>query len=438
MIFREDLDAQQRKLDQALARKADLEGQVKQREAGHARLAELRAQARTRQKSNAADEQQQQDELAHASADLKQLRKQIMPAMKDGYGEKEVQRLQLSLASLRQTFENTSRAHEELAAIDAANEAALTALLDHIRGVKVRYRKLVKFKVRLPQPTPVILQMVDLERTCLDLIALVAEAEDKIPTLRAKIESSTEKNHLGAAEVERLEARARSVALEIEQIKAEVTATFAQLETFSISLRVTNEATKAEVDKSQETRAVVESLCAMIKKEESEFVARLEKCQKERAEFPARLKQASDDKAATIAKKKSILEEVGRKLDDIRQELIRRQGGLPIVQQLTGELEKEWVEHQRLLDVFERNDRRRQSTLLDLQRTQTAIREIEAKFPSTGKVKRTKGLQELEAIYEDALIQNRQMGIDLAALKDEAAVLQEMNLTLSAGLRDSN
>jgi hypothetical protein len=49
-------------------------------------------------------------------------------------------------------------------------------------------------------------------------------------------------------------------------------------------------------------------------------------------------------------------------------------------------------------------------------------------------VKRAKGLPELEAIYEDALIQNRQMGIDLAALKDEAAVLQEMNLTLSAGL----
>jgi hypothetical protein len=65
-----------------------------------------------------------------------------------------------------------------------------------------------------------------------------------------------------------------------------------------------------------------------------------------------------------------------------------------------------------------------------------ALREFAARWPVKGKVKvkTKKGFDELQGIYEEALIQNRQMALDHAALREEIVVLEEMNATLNPGL----
>jgi hypothetical protein len=74
------------------------------------------------------------------------------------------------------------------------------------------------------------------------------------------------------------------------------------------------------------------------------------------------------------------------------------------------------------------------SIRFDLERTDTAMREFAARWPMNGKLKVKKGFDELQCVYEEALIQNRQMPLDHAALKDEITVLEEMNATPKAAM----
>jgi hypothetical protein len=129
-----------------------------------------------------------------------------------------------------------------------------------------------------------------------------------------------------------------------------------------------------------------------------------------------------------------MCEGLEKKLEELRQDLIERQSNHPVVLALTSELEQEWIEHQTLLEVFEDAEKKLHVMQLDLERTELAMREMEIRWPVRGKVKRRKGIGELESVYEEALIQNRQLGRDLALLKDEVAVLEEMNQTLRTGL----
>jgi hypothetical protein len=47
---------------------------------------------------------------------------------------------------------------------------------------------------------------------------------------------------------------------------------------------------------------------------------------------------------------------------------------------------------------------------------------------------RKKGIGELGSVYEEALIENRQLGRDFVLLNDEVPVLEGMNHTLRTGL----
>jgi hypothetical protein len=129
-----------------------------------------------------------------------------------------------------------------------------------------------------------------------------------------------------------------------------------------------------------------------------------------------------------------MIDQLQKRLQDVRQDLMHRQSDLPVVQSLTGELEREWVQHQKLFDVFVRKNTAMLKAQAEVERTETAIREIEVKWPINGKVKEKKGIEELVFLYEEALIQNRQMAVDMLSLRDEVAVLEEMNATLKAGL----
>jgi hypothetical protein len=129
-----------------------------------------------------------------------------------------------------------------------------------------------------------------------------------------------------------------------------------------------------------------------------------------------------------------MIEQLEKKLDEVRQNLAARQAALPIVQELTEVLEKEWVEHQKLVDVFQKREAKWQALQRDLQRTEDAITEISMRWPVMGKVKRKKGMGELECIFEEALIQNRQMTMDHVLLKEEVAALEELHAGLKKGL----
>jgi hypothetical protein len=61
-----------------------------------------------------------------------------------------------------------------------------------------------------------------------------------------------------------------------------------------------------------------------------------------------------------------------------------------------------------------------------------AIQEVQRLWPADGKVKRKKGVQELEALYEEALAENRTLGQDVSLLDDEVAAMEEIHRTLES------
>jgi chromosome segregation ATPase len=345
-----------------------------------------------------------------------------------------LQRLEAALPSAREKFESLSHTYDKLAATDSANAAALGPIREQVRKVRERFAILAKFKRRLPPSAPVMFHIDDLENTYRHLREFVAQCTAEIPCVRAKIEATTAKHGAIKAELERLTTETDRVIGEIDEKKAQIAAVFAQLETSSSLLQSINEERKQEVHKMKPARAEIDKLRTRVREAELELIAQGEKLQTELNTYNPKLKAAREDNATLLQKKRVMCEGLEKKLEELRQDLIERQSNQPEVQALTHELEQEWIEHQKLLEVFEDTEKKLQNTQLDLERTELAMREMEIRWPVKGSVKRKKGIGELESVYEEALIQNRQLGRDLALLKDEVAVLEEMNQTLRTGL----
>jgi chromosome segregation ATPase len=253
-----------------------------------------------------------------------------------------------------------------------------------------------------------------------------------IPQLRARINAKESKSRLRLAELHRLGADCDAAAQDMLLAKGVATSTFAQLGALSASLQSTNTAMKASLDASQSARLQIEGLRRQLRQVNITGPEKVARKRAEVEEIPKRIKVESNEKVALLAKRRVLVERLERKLEEVRTELVERQSTHPALQELTHQLEREWVEHQQLFDAFERTEAKMHSIQSDLDRTDTAIREFAARWPTQGKRKTTKGFDQLVYTYEEALLQNRQMAFDHAALTEEIAVLEEMNATLCA------
>jgi hypothetical protein len=129
-----------------------------------------------------------------------------------------------------------------------------------------------------------------------------------------------------------------------------------------------------------------------------------------------------------------MLEQLQKKLEDVRVEMIQKQVETPLVHQLTADLETEWVDHQKLFLFCESRCAALKKEEENLQRIELAMREVHSRWPMDGEVKRKKGFPELEALFEEALAENRELGQEVSMLTDEVEALEEMNHTLKAVL----
>jgi hypothetical protein len=393
-----------------------------------ARLVQLRADiARAREESKL-EEQKQMEIFSKTTSELNTLRNpdsSTRPSSK----------LEGDLALLQTTLEKRVVLLHGVQASAGVSEATLSAWMSNNQDLKQRFRKLEKLKVRQPPPVPLILQLEELEVVRSDLQKSILDMESVgIPQLRAKIEAKEKKNHLKHAGLRKLAAECDATACNIEVTKAAISSTFAQLEAKSAALQTINLEMKATLDASQSARSQIERLRLELKQEQILSTEKIHRKKSEVSDIPRKVQLTQDAKAAQLVKRTTLIEQLERKLEEARFELIQRQSALPVVQELTHQLEREWVEHHRLLCGFEKAQARTNAIREDLERTEKAVAEFEVRWPMKGKIKTKRGLPELESVYEEALIQNRQMADDHAALIDEITVLEEMNRILLAGL----
>jgi chromosome segregation ATPase len=430
---RSDFEAKQRQLASISETAAELKRKIAVKEETRKRLADLQSRVEAMKKANDDEELQQMEELAEVTADLHALRNPDF-SKRLFNPEKKLSKLESTFANHIERFEKNSQTIEDLKDQEQENEAQLQPIKTDISRVKQHCRELDRFKGRLPAPVPILFQMEDLENARVDLQSAVAQNRANLELLQSKVASFKSKKLLRIAELERANTDADGSSQDVVQIKGRITAAFNELEALSTSLQAINVAMKSEVDKSQAARSEIEALRAQMKSEMTRLSETLSKRRQEVAALPNRMRVLDDGTQAVLNKKRIIVEQLQKKLSDLKQDLMSRYSDTPVVQDLTKELEREWMKHQKLFDIFVKKNALMLRAQEEVERTETAIREIEMRWPMNGKVREKKGIEEMEFIYDAVLITNRQLAVDFSSLKDEVAVLEEMNTTLKAAL----
>jgi chromosome segregation ATPase len=423
MISREELQILQEKLTQLSKRKSDLEASIRTKSEFKKNLPELRQKIEVLSRENEAEEERQMDELAEAQAERKKLRSidSVTPKLAEA---------EETLSGLQEKHDRVSVSLEELTATDTSNQAQITPLSTQLRKTKAFFARIEKVGGKLPPLSPMILRLEDLEDTKAQLTALLERSLVEIPRLAAKIEGKTGKIQMRKLELHRRDSEVDSWHHSIDQAKLQVASIFGQLEKLSIQRQTDNARLKMETDQALAEREAMDRKSAEWKAESAKLEGRLAAEKAGLDSVPDQIQAAYDDGETLLHKKKSMLEQLEKKLDEVRQNLLRRQAEDPTVQKLTAHLESEWVEHHRLFETAERRERKLQNTQDDLKRVSIAIQEAQRLWPADGKVKRKKGVPELEAIYEEALTDNRNLGMEVAFLDDEVSVLEDIHRTL--------
>jgi hypothetical protein len=429
---RSDLDPLLEKLSANKQILSVLSSSMAELDAKSTRLSQLRAEIARVCEETQLEEQQQMEEFSTTTSELNTLRSRHLSPRP---GDRRSPELEEDLVHLHGTLKGKVALLQDLRASSGANQTTLAGLIERKQELKQRFKKLEKLKVRQPPPVPLILQLEELEVEQSDLRKSIVDAESvEIPRLRAKIDAKRAKNRLKQGGFQNLAAEYDVVARNIETTKALIASTFVQLEAKSTELQAINLEMKGRLDVSQSARLKIEKLRSQLKDEQIAWTEKIQRKKAQIADIPKKVKLDQDAKAAQIVKRTALIEQLEKKLEEARVDLIQRQSALPIVQELTHRLEMEWVEHHGLVRGFEKAQAKTKAIREDLERTERAIAEFGARWPMKGKIKAKRGFTELESIYEEALIQNRQMALDHAALTDEIAVLEEMNVILKAGL----
>jgi chromosome segregation ATPase len=415
---------------------SNLTRKLEAREAKRTRLADLRAALTESNDSQHLEEQHQMEEFAKITSELNTLRNPKLSARFSSKDRPRIPELEEQFTSLQATSEKREQTLQELSAINSINESHISTILEKNRQMKQRFRKLEKLKVRQPPPVPLILQMQELMAIRRHLEEDIEDARTvRIPQLRGRIERKEEKNGLKREELRGLGAECEAASQDIVSTRAQINSMFAQLEGLSAGLQNINNEMKSSLDGAQSARSQIERLRVRLKQETVMMTEKVAQKRDEVAQIPKRIQAEQDEKVGLLAKRKVLEEQLARKLEDVRAELVERQSKLPVVRELTHELEREWVEHQLLFEEFQKAERKMQTIKEELERTEAAMREVSGRWPIDGRVRAQKGFGELQCTYEEVLIQNRQMALDHAALKDEIVVLEEINARLKAGLR---
>ena len=436
MISREEFATLQEKLVQISKKKEEYEALIAEKTKEFEEYKSVCQKIEQIQSSIQIEEQAQNKELSEASAEVHNFRPDS-PLSKWNIFDREkskVPKLEATLASQEEKLEKLKRNGIDLKATDEENEEKIQSLMAQLNEIEQRIEKVERLTTCVPPSAPIILQIDDLERNLRFFTDSNKEALTKIPSLLTKAEELETKVQLAEAQLERIMLELQSIKMDIEQQDSSKNEQFKNLQILSNELNHVNTEMRTENTNCSAEHAISEKLELEQQTELTEIRKKIIDLKKDHEAFPDQMKGAHDDNSTMLTKKKQLSEQLEKKLADVRQELMLKQSNTDIVQQLTAKLEEHWIQHQRILDQYEKKKELLQKKKDDLNRKTVAYDEINNRWPLNGKVKAKIGISELTYIYEEAMIQNRKMANDLSTLKDDLAVQEEMNATLKANL----
>lgn len=437
MISREEFTLLQQRLVEKTNQREEYSNKV---EAKKKELEELNTILKKIEELNdtiASDEETQNRELSEAAAELHNFKPESFLGTKWNIfdrDEKKISKLESTIAQCEEKLEKVTKNCDELLQKDQNNEDSLYQLNKKAEKANNRLAKLRQLSSRIPPPAPVLHQLEDLEDTKIFLKQSNEKAITLIPDLKKQANNLEEQVQTNSTDLELMTMDLQTLTIEIDQHKGDKSDQFAQLQRTNLELQNLNVQVRTENDTSSQEISLNDELSIKQTKDLTEIKKKILNLKTQMSTFNDQKKAAYGDNATLLNKKKQLCDQLEKKLSEERQILIEKQSNTSEVQDLTTKLEKLWIEHEKMVQQHENKKKKLQKTKEDLNRKNIAIMEISAKWPIDGKVKTRPGMNELNHMYEIALIQNRKMAEDLHSLQEELNVQEEMNKTLKENL----
>jgi chromosome segregation ATPase len=222
------------------------------------------------------------------------------------------------------------------------------------------------------------------------------------------------------AEHREVSMRWRSVAAELGNWERSAGSSLSELREISIRVqKINGEIERQVADANGARTAVLEAERALRESADAEEAAlRAFEEESERA------KSGTDLGMIEIAKKKALIAQLERKLEDMRADLVKQQEEGPRAAELRGRLAKEMREREIAQEEYAQGKEHVVGlrTLLELK--ERVIEDLSKWCPLNSKIKVRPGLDELRFVFDVALTRNRDMAGDLQVLVHEMNALQ--------------
>ena len=437
MISRDELALLQQKLVERTNQREEYSNQIEEKKKELEELNTILQKISTINDAIASDEELQNRELSEAAAEVHNFKPESFLGTKWNIfdrDEKKISKLESTIAQLEEKLEKVTSNCDDLLQKDQANEDSLYQLNKKAEKASNRLAKLRQLSSRIPPPAPVLNQLEDLEDTNNYLKKSNKEAIALIPDLKKRLDSLEEQVQTDSTDLELVTMDLQTSTIEVDQHKDDKNDQFAQLQKTNLELQSLNVQVRTENDNSSHEISINDELSIKQTKDLTEIRKKILNLKTQMSNFNDQKKAAYGDNATLLNKKKQLCDQLEKKLSEERQILIEKQSNTSEVQDLTTKLEKLWIEHEKMVQQHENKKKQLEKAKDDLNRKNIAIMEINSKWPIDGKVKTKPGMNELNHMYEIALIQNRKMADDLNTLQEELAVQEEMNKTLKENL----
>ena len=429
MISKEEFELLQNKLVQISEEKEQYEKKAQELTKENEQIPLLRQKVDELEKQNEKDETNQMNELRDATQELNQVRNELSN-LKDPKDNRKMKKMEAQLETLQEKTRKLDEQLQELDKTDKSNTEIETPLDEQISAFQKHLDVLAAYQHRIPRASRIIMYINDLEQKRDQLYEDVKNLQQKIPLLEEQVsESETKKLNL-MSELRKITSEIDTVNENVKNGDTQHIDCYKLLNQVSIKLQEVNDASRAEKAKMAQLQTKYSEEKQNAINEGKELEREIEDLKKQIEEFPAKKKQEISDIEMKIAKTKQMAEQLERKKEEIKTDIQKKLSESSIVSDLTKLMEKEWVEHQKLLDEKNKVQAQLDRASEDLRRKKVASEEIEKRWPKSSKPIKGPGMPELEYMYEQALHQNRQLGETLASLKDDYEIHKSDNILL--------
>ncbi|EAY20458.1 hypothetical protein TVAG_110710 [Trichomonas vaginalis G3] len=275
----------------------------------------------------------------------------------------------------------------------------LTPVVDQLEIIVLKYESISKSLTKVPS---YYITIEDLETELQNLRTNNPIRKQNITKKIDEIKNLEMDNSLKMLELRRNQAKLDGTTAEITVNESNLASVIVELQNWNIELQKSNLTVQAYKE---------DALTQVIKEidENNKVIAdlrkRLEEIQNENKDFPRVFKEIEANDARSVGKKKQLVTELTRKINETKSQILRSNSMSEEVMALTVKMEEEWTSQQELsdkcaaltkelYDLKEYSDRK--SEILEL------LKDLASK-----EVRKNVGIKSLEQLYDVAAEQNR-------------------------------